>query len=152
MIIFSMLPVSELRGAIPYGYFNGINIFIAFLFSVVFNSIAAILLFFFLEYLNHLFLKIKPYRILFDKVVNRARKKVGEKFEKYEYIGLMIFVAIPLPVTGAWTGTIGAWVLGLKKRKAIPWIIAGVLIAGIVVSIVTFTGVETFKLFLKSVK
>lgn len=151
MIIFAMMPISELRGAIPYGYLNGVNIFLSFIVSVIFNFIAAILLFYFLDTVNKLFLKIKFYRTFFEKIVNRAKIKVGNKFEKYEYLGLMLFVAIPLPVTGAWTGTIGAWVLGLDRKKSLLFVFLGVVIAGIVVSIITYTGTETFNFFIKQV-
>jgi len=152
MIIFAMMPISELRGAIPYGYLNGINIFIAFIISVAFNFIAAVLLFYFLDTINKLFLKIKFYRVFFEKIANRAKIKVGNKFEKYEYLGLMLFIAIPLPVTGAWTGTIGAWVLGLDRKKSLLFVFLGVVIAGIVVSIITYTGTETFNFFIKQIK
>lgn len=152
MILFAMMPISELRGAIPFGYFNNINIFLAYFISVFFNFLASLLLFIFLDTINNVLLKIKIYKKFFDKVVNRAKIKVGNKFEKYEYWGLMLFVAIPLPVTGAWTGTIGAWVLGLNRKKSLIFILLGVIIAGLIVSIITYTGAETFKLFIKQVK
>ncbi|MCX8059122.1 MAG: small multi-drug export protein [Spirochaetes bacterium] len=150
MIILSMLPVIELRGSIPYGYFNGINIFIAFFLSVIFNSCASLILFIFLEFFNHLFLKIPLYKKFFDKISERSLKKVKPKFEKYEYIGLMIFVAIPLPATGAITGTIGAWLLRLDIKKSFFFISLGVLIAGIIVSIITIYGGIFAKLFIKT--
>ena len=63
----------------------------------------------------------------------------------------MLFVAIPLPITGAWTGTIGAWVLGLDRKKSILFILLGVLISGIIVSTVIYTGSGIAKLFTKTV-
>jgi uncharacterized membrane protein len=61
----------------------------------------------------------------------------------------MLFVAIPLPVTGAYTGTVAAWLLRLDKRRAYGYLILGVAIAGVIVSIATLTGIELFKIFLK---
>ena len=63
----------------------------------------------------------------------------------------MLFVAIPLPITGAWTGTIGAWVLGLDRKRSILFIILGVLTAGIIVSTVVYTGAGIASLFTKKV-
>ena len=63
----------------------------------------------------------------------------------------MLFVAVPLPITGAYTGTIGAWVLGMQKRKTVPAVIAGVLIAGVIVTIISYLGLETFSFLTKKV-
>jgi len=83
--------------------------------------------------------------------VEKARAKVHGKVERYGYLGLLIFVAIPLPVTGAWTGTLGAWVLGMSKKKACLAIVGGVLVAGLVVSIlVALLGAGAEIIFLKS--
>ena len=76
---------------------------------------------------------------------------VHGKVELYGYWGLLIFVAIPLPVTGAWTGTLGAWVLGMDKKKAILAILGGVLVAGFFVSVlVALLGAGAKIIFLKS--
>ena len=91
------------------------------------------------------------YHRLFEKTVARARSKVGEKVRKYGLLGLMFFVAIPLPITGAWTGTLGAWVLGLDVKKSTAFILLGVLISGIIVTTVLFTGSEIAGLFTKTV-
>jgi len=63
----------------------------------------------------------------------------------------MVFVAIPLPITGAWTGTLGAWILGMGKRRSMLAVAAGVAIAGIIVSLVVGLGVEALSIFVKSV-
>ena len=81
----------------------------------------------------------------------RARNKVSEKVNKYGLLGLMLFVAIPLPITGAWTGTVGAWVLGLDRKKSILFILLGILISGTVVSTVIYTGAGIASLFTKTV-
>lgn len=149
--LLSVLPISELRGAIPYAYFNGINIWESFALGVFFNALVAPLGFIFFTTVNKVLCKIKPYRILFEKTVERARKKVGKNVEKYGLIGLLVFVAIPLPVTGAWTGTIGAWILGLDRKKSIAYIFLGVVIAGIIVTSIIYAGVGINSIFVKQV-
>lgn len=74
---------------------------------------------------------------LADKIEKKAHLK-GQKVTKYKYLGLMLFVAIPLPGTGAWTGALAAAFLDMPLRKALPSIFAGVLIAGTAVSVLTF--------------
>jgi uncharacterized membrane protein len=89
------------------------------------------------------------YRVLFDRFVNRARKKLEKGVEKWGALGVAVFVAIPLPMTGAWTGTLGAWVLGLPKRKTLPAVILGVTVAGGIVTAVMFLGRGAFSVFIK---
>lgn len=150
-ILLSLLPISELRGAIPYAYLNGVPLWLSALISIVTNACVSIIAFLFFETINKLLLKWSFYNRLFEKTVERARRKVGEKVSKYGLLGLMLFVAIPLPITGAWTGTIGAWVMGLHRKKSILFITLGVLIAGTIVSLVVLTGAGIGKLFIKEI-
>ncbi|MFN3411118.1 MAG: small multi-drug export protein, partial [Exilispira sp.] len=76
-----------------------------------------------------------------------AREKIYKKFSKYEYLGLTLFVGIPLPITGIWTGSLGAWILQLERKKVFPSLFFGVLIAGIIVSIILFFGLYSLKFF-----
>lgn len=151
MALLSILPISELRGAIPYGYFNDIPLYQCFFISVLANVLVAPIGFFFLNTLHRILDKWGFYHRIFEKTVARARSKVEEKISKYGLLGLMFFVAIPLPITGAWTGTLGAWVLGLDRKKSILSIACGVLIAGIIVTAVVYTGAGIGKLFTKQI-
>ena len=151
-IVLSILPVSELRGAIPYAVYKGFSIPIAAIISIAANICIPIIAFLFLESLHRLLYKIPQYKRFFDRVVNRARAKVHTKVEKYGYWCLLLFVAIPLPATGAWTGTLGAWILGLSHKKAFFAIAGGVILAGIIVSIlVALWGVGAQTIFLRPV-
>lgn len=150
-MLLSLVPISELRGAIPYGYFNGIPLWLCFIICVIMNALVAPIGFLFFGTLHKLLDKWNFYHNLFERTVARARAKVETKVNKYGLLGLMLFVAIPLPITGAWTGVIGAWVLGLDKKKSCLSIALGVLIAGIIVSIVVFTGASISSLFTKSI-
>ena len=105
----------------------------------------------FLNTFHKLFYRIGFYKNFFDRFIEKARKKVGTNIEKYGTVGLAVFVAIPLPVTGAITGTFGAWVLGMKKRQIFPAIFLGVAIAGIIVSVIAYYGIEAFSFFTKQV-
>lgn len=147
----SIAPISELRGAIPYALANGIPVAAAFGFCVAMNCFASLLYYFFLVTLHRLFYRIGLYRKIFDKFIEKTRKKVGPKIEKYGAAGLAVFVAIPLPVTGAITGTVGGWILGIEKRKLFPSVFAGVFIAGVIVTLISYFGIEAFSFFTKEV-
>ena len=96
---------------------------------------------FIIVYIRRIFLwirrKVPRLNHLVDKLERKAHLK-GQKVTKYKYLGLLLFVAIPLPGTGAWTGSLAAAFLDMPLRKALPSIIAGVLIAGVAISILTF--------------
>ena len=149
--LLSLAPISELRGAIPYAIVNNANPVFAYFYCVFFNSLIAPLFYLFILTIHKLFFKLAWYRKLFEKFITRARDKIKKGVEKYGYFGIMLFVAIPLPLTGAYTGTAGAWVLGLEKRKTILAVTAGVVISGIIVSLVLYFGIETFSFVTKKV-
>ena len=151
-VLLSIIPISELRGSIPFAYFQGVPLWQAFLIGVISNSLVPFIGFIFFNTLHILLDKWSFYHNLFEKTVTRARKKVDAKVSKYGLLGLMLFVAIPLPITGAWTGTIGAWVMGLDKKRSYLFIIMGVLIAGIIVTTVVYTGAGIASLFTKQVE
>ena len=150
-VLLGIIPISELRGAIPYAYFNGVPLWLSFLIGILSNALVPFIAFLFFNTLHTVLDKWSVYHNFFEKTVARARRKVGEKVNKYGLLGLMLFVAIPLPITGAWTGTIGAWVLGLDRKRSILFIILGVLTAGIIVTTVVYTGAGIASLFTKKV-
>lgn len=143
-IFVSFLPIIELRGGMPlavnHAIQNNISISLAFSLVILINIFAIFFIFFFLDKLNHLVLRNKFYKKFFNFYVEKMQKKV-DKFEKqysaFGFLALAIFVAIPLPGTGAWTGTFIAWILGLDRKKSILSISAGVLVAGILVFLAT---------------
>jgi len=151
-ILLSMLPISELRGGIPYAIANDINPFVAYFACVVANILAFPIVFFFLEFLHPFFMKIKFYQNLFDKFIIKTRNKVKDKIEKYGFWGIMVFVMIPLPVTGAYTGSFAAWLFNIPKKKAFLSVVLGVIISGIIVTTIMLTGIEAFQFLLKDVK
>ncbi|MBU0927495.1 MAG: small multi-drug export protein, partial [Spirochaetes bacterium] len=100
---------------------------------------------------HKLFYRWGFYARVFDRFVAKARAKVHEKVERYGYLGIMLFVAVPLPITGAWTGVLGAWILGMDRKKTMLAVAAGVLVSGVIVSLVVGFGVEALSLFIKRV-
>ena len=137
-MLVSMLPVIELRGGIPFGVALGLNPWVAFAASIVGNILP---LPFILVYIRRIFLWMRRHmprlNALVDKLEQKAHIK-GRKVTKYKDLGLMIFVAIPLPGTGGWTGALVAAFLNMPLRKAMPALVGGVFIAGFLVTFLTY--------------
>lgn len=135
-IIIGMTPIIELRGAIPVAVFSfHLSYIEAFILSFIGNIIP---IYFIVKYIRPLFDffgRWKPFRIIIDWATQRATKKIEEskKLQTFAALGLFLFVAIPLPGTGAWVGSLIANFLDLPPQKAIPPIIAGVITAGIII-------------------
>lgn len=149
-IFLSVLPIAELRGALPYAYFHGATLVESYLIAVSCNALVAPILYLFLSTIHTWLEHVPLYHRFFDHTVERARHKLSEKVTKYGYLGVMIFIAIPLPITGAYTGTLGAWVLGLNRRKTMIAAVGGVMISGLIVSLIILLGVGTSSIFVKS--
>ena len=151
IFLFAMTPIFELRGAIPVAAIFGVNIAIwkIYLIAVIGNMIPVLPILLLLEPVsNFLSEHSKIFDRFFEWLFNRTKRKIESKIEKYGALGLMVFVAIPLPVTGAWTGCIAAFLFGIRPRYAFPAILAGVMIAGVVVSVVTYGASSVFRIFL----
>ena len=139
-ILMAMVPVIELRGAIPFGVAAGISVKQALVCAIIGNLIPIPFILLFLRRVFVWMRKISTgFENLVEKLELRAKRKKGI-VDKYEIIGLIILVAIPLPGTGAWTGALVATVLDIRMRRALPAITIGVIIAGILVSVITYGG------------
>jgi uncharacterized membrane protein len=147
----SFLPISELRGAIPFAIAQGIPWYAAYPYAAALNALVAPVCWVFLSTLHRLFLKLAWYEKIFNRFVERAREKLRGRVEKWGWLGVAVFVAIPLPVTGAWTGTLGAWMLGIPRRKTLPAVILGVIAAGAIVTSVMLLGIGALNVFVKKV-
>lgn len=149
-IFLSFVPVSELRGGIPFAYFNGTPLLTSAIICILANMLVPLVCWAFLSTLNGFFTKHwEWYRRVVAAEMDHARKKLSPAVEKFGFWGVMLFVAIPLPFTGAWTGAVGSWVLGLEKKKAFGAIMLGVVIAGIIVSAVIAGGSSLASIFTK---
>lgn len=134
VLIASASPISELRGGIPLGIAFGLPPSEVFLLAVVTNMLIffparAVLEVFYRSVLRHL-----P---LFDRYLLRVRRTGTPTVEKYGLLGLAVFVGIPLPFTGAYTGTVLSWLLAMELKRSFLGVVLGVLLAGVVVMAVT---------------
>ena len=125
LIVLAALPISEVRGAIIYGLSMGIDPAAVFVLAVLINILMIPIIFWVLRQAN--FRKLADQ--LFGKKMQEKIKKNKNVLNKYGIIGLLVFVAVPLPVTGAWTGTFIAEILKLNRRKSFIVISIGVIIA-----------------------
>lgn len=151
-IIWSLLPISELRGGIPIALSNGFSIYSAFIICVLANILVIPLVFFFLDNLHDVFMRNKFYSKTFNRYIERKRNSLEKHIgTKWEFFALLLFVGIPLPITGAYTGTLLAWFFGLSRKKAYLALILGIIMAGIVVSLISFFAIETFSFFIKKI-
>jgi uncharacterized membrane protein len=153
--VLSFTPISELRGAIPFAISHNIPWYWAYLLAVALNALVAPVCWIFLATAHKLFYGTSPekgilmYRNFFDRFVERARIKLSAGVEKWGWLGIAVFVAIPLPITGAWTGTLGAWILGVSKQRTMAAVFLGVIAAGAIVTAVIMLGIEALNLFIR---
>lgn len=145
--LLSLLPISELRGAIPFAITQGVSPMTAYIVAVVGNLLVIPIVYFFLNYIHEHFMKINIYQKTFDKHIEKNRKKLEKHLgTKFEFFALLLFVAIPLPITGAYTGTLLAWFFGLKKKKVYLALGLGVIIAGIIVTLLTLGAISGIRI------
>ncbi|HCD82041.1 MAG TPA: small multidrug export protein [Ruminococcaceae bacterium] len=142
-----MVPVIELRGAIPIGVARGLPFWAAVLVSVIGNLVPVPFIIIFIKKI-FAFMREKMPKLngLVTRLENKANSK-SETVQKYAFWGLFIFVAIPLPGTGAWTGALIAAMLEMPLKKAFPSIMLGVLSAGAIVTFITYIVPLIVKMF-----
>ena len=144
-LLISMVPVIELRGAIPIatvgrngGIGLGLNFWVALPVAIIGNLIPVP---FIIIFIRKIFAWMRKKSKKLDKLVTKLEQRAAKKsevVEKYQFWGLVILVAIPLPGTGAWTGALVAAMLNMRLKKAFPAIVLGVVIAAAIVAFVTY--------------
>lgn len=135
-IVLSLLPISELRGGIPVAVASGVEWVTAFVACVIANILVIFPVFFFLDYVHKYLMRIRIYEKIFTSYLDRIRKRVEVKLKEHtwEYWVLFLFVAIPLPSTGAYTGCLVSWFFEMDRKKSFITIALGVLVAGVIVT------------------
>ncbi|MCK4349359.1 MAG: small multi-drug export protein [Candidatus Krumholzibacteria bacterium] len=134
-LVLAALPVSELRGAIPYAIVAcGMSWQEAYIIAVIGNFIPVIPLLFLFESVSNYLMRYRLFNRFFTWLFERTRRK-GRLIERFEAVGLVLFVAVPLPVTGAWTGCVAAFIFKVPLKYAIPAVLLGIMIAGTVVTL-----------------
>ena len=150
LILITFIPGLELRASIPYGItVLGMPwikvVIITFITNILLGPIVYILL----NQFVHIVIKINFFNKIYEKFVIRTQHKIENKVEKYGELGLALFIGVPLPGSGVYTGALAAFILGLNFKKFLIATVIGVFIAGILVTIATLTGVGIFEFMLK---
>lgn len=136
--LISMLPVVELRGGLPAGVAMGLPIPAAFLASLLGNMLPVPFL---ILFVRPVFKWVRVHIPALGGFVSRLETRAQEKSKnvvRYQTWGLFIFVAIPLPGTGAWTGALIAAILNMRLKRAVPVILLGVMAAGLIITVLTY--------------
>ena len=137
VFIISMVPILELRGGLIAASLLGINIFEAIGICIVGNLIPIPFILLFITPIFRWLKKTKLFRPFVEKLEEKSMSK-SDQIKKYEFLGLVLFVGIPLPGTGAWTGSLIASLLDIKFKKAFPAIVCGLLLATVIMSIISY--------------
>lgn len=141
-LLIAMIPIGELRASIPIAIeVYDMPWYWAFFWSILGNTLIITIILLFLEPVSKFLMdKSKIFNKFFNWLFDRTRQKHTERFERWGALALITFVAIPLPITGGWTGALASFVFGIPFKKALPLIFIGLLIAGVIVTLIT-TGV-----------
>ncbi len=138
--LISMVPVIELRGAVPVAVHDGLNIWMALFVAIIGNLLPVP---FIILFVRNIFAFLRKHFAKLDGIITKLEKRAEKKSEtvlKYAFWGLFVLVAIPLPGTGAWTGALVAAMLDMRLKKAFPSIALGVVAAGLIMTILSVAG------------
>ncbi len=144
-ILWSVSPFGEAKVGIPYGLFNGVNIYLVFVVCFLANLLVFPMMIFFLEKINSYLLRWNWYKKSAIFVARRAKTGSGDKIKKYGFWGLLLFVMIPLPGTGVYAGSIATYLFKIKKRKAFVANTVGIFLSSVIVwstTLLTMQGVS----------
>ena len=144
LFLVSMLPIAELRGAIPLGIYWGLSPILVFIVAILGNMVPVPFILLFLDSIEKYLRRSEKMARALDWIFERTYKKADEKVRRWEYLALILFVAIPLPGTGAWTGSLIAYLFKFDIKKSMLSIFAGVLIAGAIVLIASLGFLNIF--------
>ena len=143
-ILWSLSPFGEAKVGIPYGLLNGLNPYLVFGLAFAANVFVFPMMMFFLERINTIFIRWNWYKKAAIWVARRAKKGSGNKLKKYGFVGLALFVMIPLPGTGVYVGSIVTYLFNMERKKAFAANTVGIFISSLIVWSVTFFGKGLF--------
>jgi len=150
MVLITLLPFLELRASIPYGILVlEEHWLLVFIVCVITNIILGLLLYAFFDWIVWFMTRVPLLDRFYKYNVKRTQNKIKDKVNKYGYWAVAVFIGIPLPGSGVYSGSLAAYLIGLKYKKFIWANIIGVLIAGIIVTIVVMSGSTMFDIFIK---
>ncbi|HHH79479.1 MAG TPA: ligand-binding protein SH3 [Thermoplasmatales archaeon] len=141
IFIMSMVPWLESRYVIPFAILRlGWEWWQAFPLAIVGNMVPVPFILIFFDSIERFLRRYRFFENLLDKLFKTTKRRADEKIKRYEYLGLLVFIAVPLPFTGAWTGSLIAYLFNLKFSKTIVTVFLGVIIASSITTILTLTG------------
>lgn len=150
LILITLIPTLELRASIPYGILRAdMHWWFVVLVCVVTNIVLGPLVYLFLDKVMALLLRFAWLNQIYGRTVTRTQRRIQKSVDQYGEMGVALFIGIPLPGTGSYSGALGAYLLGLGYRKFIVANIIGVLMAGFIVTFVVLTGVEALRMLIK---
>ncbi len=152
LVGLTLIPTLELRYSIPHGwvvYGDTMSPALVVSICIVANILLAPVVWVFLDRVVHLFLRVEWIARLYDRIVMRSREKLRPYLEKWGTLGLALFIGVPLPGSGVYSGALGAYVLGFTFRQFMIASVVGVAIAGTAVTAVVATGATAFEIFVK---
>ncbi len=150
VVLMTMIPTLELRASLPFAILVlEMPWYSAFFLVVIINIILGPIVYFSLRFFLNIVIKIPFFNKLYERSLHKVHTKIKPKVDKYGEWGLALFIGIPLPGSGVYTGALAAFVLDIKPKKFMIATVVGVLIAAIIVLLVVLTGSEIFNWILK---
>ena len=143
-MLWSVSPLGEAKVGIPYALLNGVNIYVAFIFCFIANVMVFPIMTFFLDVINRYFIRWYYYKKAAIFVARRAKVGAAKNVKKYGFLGLIIFVLIPLPGTGVYAGTIAGYLFGMQRKQAFLANAIGIFISCVIVWATTLAAIEGF--------
>jgi uncharacterized membrane protein len=152
LVLITFLPIFELRGSIPYGVLKlNMNWIDVFIICVLANIAVGMLVYFLLDKFVHLITRFKAVGRVYARLIVKPRKNIKYYVEKYGELGVAIFIGVPLPGSGVYSAALGSYLLGMNYKDFLIACIAGVLIAGTAVMLITLFGSGAWSFFIKRI-
>jgi uncharacterized membrane protein len=150
LILITLIPTLELRASIPYGILRAdVHWGTVVLVCMLTNIVLGPLVYLFLHKVMALLLRFEWLKGIYQRTVTKIQRRIQKSIDRYGEMGVALFIGIPLPGTGSYSGALGAYLLGLSYRKFIIANLIGVLMAGIIVTAVVLSGLEAFRILIK---
>jgi uncharacterized membrane protein len=150
LILLTCTPIFELRGSIPYGILKyDMHWLPVFIICVIANIVIGMIVYFLLDKCVHLVIRIKWVNRVYQHFVVKTQRKMRPYVEKYGTLGVAIFIGVPLPGSGVYTGALGSYLLGLGYKRFFIADTIGVLIAAVAVTLIVLFGSGAWNLFVK---
>jgi uncharacterized membrane protein len=150
LILITLIPTLELRASIPYGILRAdMHWWAVVLVCVVTNIVLGPLVYLFLDKAMTLLLRFEWLSGIYRRTVTRTQRRIQKSVDRYGEMGVALFIGIPLPGTGSYSGALGAYLLGVGYREFIIANVIGVLMAGTIVTAVVFSGIGAFRVLIK---